>query len=64
MKLRKTREERERELLGMMPTVQGANHILDLWKQAKELPQNSSPPVGKTAREMIEDIVAFEYQNG
>jgi hypothetical protein len=64
---KKSRAERERELLQMMTTQDGAEVITYLWKEAKGIPAGIDPPgtIGMGPRqEMIPDLLAHEYPNG
>jgi len=64
---RKTKADREKELLGLADQEEGLDIILCLWKEAKGIPAGSSPPgtIGTFVRqEMIPDILAHEYPHG
>jgi hypothetical protein len=59
---KKPRAVREEELLWMMPTLDGRDIILALWKEAKGIPFGTCAPIGTSLRqEMIPDILAHEY---
>jgi hypothetical protein len=64
---KKSRAERETELLSMMHTQDGLEIILYLWKEAKGIPAGITPPgmIGTLVKqEMIPDLLAHEYPNG
>lgn len=64
---KKTRTEREQELLRMAATHDGREIICSLWEEVKGIPPGVEPPgmVGTLVKhEMIPDILAHEYPNG
>jgi len=64
---KKSRVEREQELLGMADSEEGRDIICCLWKEAKGIPPGTEPAgmIGTLVKqEMIPEILAHEYPNG
>ena len=60
----KSREQRERELFGMMESPDGPEIILFLWQEVEGIPAGECTPAGTTMRaEMIPGILKHEYPN-
>jgi hypothetical protein len=59
---KKTRPERERELIAMLITKEGPDEILALYRKAIGMPPGESPPKGTLMRRtMIPAILLSEY---
>jgi hypothetical protein len=64
---KKSRAEREKELLDMANSRDGSGIIICLWKEAKGIPLgvDTAETISTLVRhEMIPEILAHEYQNG
>ena len=59
---KKTREQREQELIGMMKWRDGLDIIVALYQEAEGIPLGQGPAAGTSTRfEMIPSILKKEY---